>query len=115
MKPIFSSLTRPAVALSLAGGLAVLSACSSGSAPAPAPVNFAQQLTLKLAELFVAAVGVFQALGEPALVGLDHFLLFAEVVFLLRKAFVALVERAVETGVNQQNQDGNQRQLEREL
>lgn len=44
MKPIPSSFPRPAIAVTLAGGLAVLSACGGGTAPAPAPVNFAQQL-----------------------------------------------------------------------
>ena len=44
MKSIVSSLTRPAVALALAGSFA-LSACGGGTAPAPAPVDFAQQLT----------------------------------------------------------------------
>ena len=45
MTSILPSFTRPAPGLTLAGGLAVLAACGGSSAPAPAPVDYARQLT----------------------------------------------------------------------
>ncbi len=49
----------------------------------------------QLAQLFVAAVGVFDLLGQLALVGLDHLFLLAQLVGLLLERVLPLVEQAL--------------------
>src|SRR5687768_15064813 len=47
----------------------------------------------QFAELLVPAIDVVLPFGEPSLIRLDHFLLLAEVVLLLREGLLPLVER----------------------
>ena len=48
----------------------------------------------QLGQLLVAAVGVFDAFGQLALRGLDHFLLLAQLLGLLFEGVLPLVEQA---------------------
>ena len=60
------------------------------------PAELVQRLPLQveqLGQLLVAAVGVFDPLGQLALVALDHLLLLAELFDLLLEGILPLVEQ----------------------